>query len=157
MNVSEITSASWQPSLLGQGQLSQGVDSINQAIYIILTTIKGTDPFRPNFGCDIFGQQDKPVTQVIPQLLQAIGEALSLWEPRIVVTKISYLLEDSHITFYVNWQLKEGFDFSSAVINFGIANGSFVPIPGFKLAGKILATDDGAIIITDDNKQITLV
>ena len=48
-----ITSAHWQPALDTPGGVVEGLRDIDQAIRIILTTPRGSDPHRPEFGSDI--------------------------------------------------------------------------------------------------------
>lgn len=59
-------------------------ESIQQAIWLILSTAKGERVGRPDFGCGIhdlvFGSQGARTTGAV---IRAVEEALGKWEPRI--------------------------------------------------------------------------
>ena len=94
----------------GIGNVVQGIADINQCIGIILSTPKGSDPFRPTFACDIWQFLDLPMTVARPQLVREIVEALTKWEPRIRV--LSVIIEGptpdaiSQLIVTITWQLK---------------------------------------------------
>lgn len=106
MNINEIRSAEWGISLNEIGAVVEGNDDINQCIAIIVRTIKGTDPFRPNFGCDILRYLDLTKRLAAPGLAKEIGDAIKLWEPRIEVKRVSYQIEENRIVFSVDWNLR---------------------------------------------------
>lgn len=70
----------WQlaPSL--DSQAVQGVDDIHQCIDHILSTMKGTDVLRPEFGSDHFQYIDQPEDIAIPNIVREITLALQRWE-----------------------------------------------------------------------------
>lgn len=86
----------WQlalgPDGLPYGGLHHGVaqqlGDISQCIRIILTTPKGSDPLRPDFGCDALKYLDMPLPTARPHLVREIRSALA-WEPRISVESVS--------------------------------------------------------------------
>jgi len=98
----------------GIGNVVQGLADINQCIAIILTTPKGTDPFRPDFACDVWKYVDKPLTLSLPQIVREVTEAITKWEPR--VTLISVVPEaldpndqgGAHLSIDITWQLALG-------------------------------------------------
>ena len=105
MNVQDITAQDWSLSLAQQGEIVTELSDINQCIYIILTTDRGSDPLRPLFGSNIFRYVDKPVNVAIPNIIREIVDGIRLWETRVSVTKISHKQVDvSHITFTVEWE-----------------------------------------------------
>lgn len=69
-------------------QTNSGEDRINQSIYMILSTPKGTRLFNPEFGSDIMKAffEDQYDTSL---LFYYINEALTTWEKRIQITNIS--------------------------------------------------------------------
>ena len=88
MKVSDINNRNWQLSL-GNTGIVTGVDDIRQCIATILTTRKGQDPLRPHFGCGLHDYVDKPVNSAIPKMKKEILSALSAYEKRIKVTRIT--------------------------------------------------------------------
>ena len=65
------------------------IKSVLQNIQVILTTIKGSDPHRPEFGLDIAAFQDKPLTALDKGKVKAeVVEAIETWEPRAKVSQI---------------------------------------------------------------------
>ncbi len=62
------------------------LESIEQNITIILSTPKGSDPHRPEFGSDINTFVDLPLTVITAGKIKAeIKEAIERWEPRVSV------------------------------------------------------------------------
>lgn len=104
MDLNEIRSADWSPSLIDQGQVVEGDADISQCIYIILSTEKGSDPLRPLFGTDIFRYIDKPVNIAAVNIVREIIEGVTLWEPRVKVQGVDYAVLGSQVTFIVNWE-----------------------------------------------------
>lgn len=72
----------------GIGNIVQGLDDVEQCIRIVVTTPLGSDPLRPDFGCDIFGFLDRPLTTFRAHAVRAITDALRRWEPRCIVTSV---------------------------------------------------------------------
>jgi len=107
MNISEIKSVNWQLSVLGIGEISEGIDDIRQCVQIILTTTKGSDPLRPLFGSDIWQHVDKPVTIASALISAEIVDSLTKWEPRIVLKKIIHNTDGSKIDFELTIELIE--------------------------------------------------
>jgi phage baseplate assembly protein W len=111
-SLADINSASWQPKLGELGDVVTDWDDINQCITIIITTPKGTDFFRPTFGCDWFSYVDWPITAVTPQVVAAIAESLAVWEPRInfqwatVRPYLEVQPDGSNLLIEVQWSLK---------------------------------------------------
>ncbi len=120
MEITEVKSSEWGLSLKEQGEIVQGLDDINQCLYIILMTKKGADPLRPEFGCDIFDDVDKPVNSVIPEMVRKILEAVDLWEPRIKITQITNTVSDGKITFKISWKLTNAVDTGQLDVTYGI-------------------------------------
>ena len=118
MKLEDIKAKNWTLSLENQGEVVQGIAEISQCLRVLITTRKGSDPLRPDFGCDIFLYQDLPINQAIPRMVKAISQAVDKWEPRIDVTKIGYALgeDGSAITFTIEWTEKTSQQTSSTKI-----------------------------------------
>jgi phage baseplate assembly protein W len=80
-------SRNWQVSLSDPGKVVEGVEDIAQCVYTILTTVKGSDPLRANFGSDMMKYLDRPVNEAQPRLAYEVISALEMWESRINVRK----------------------------------------------------------------------
>lgn len=102
--VSDIKTKNWGLSVVSQGEVVQDLEDINQCITIILATVKGTDPLRPEFGCDILKWIDKPVNQVIPNIIKEAVAAINMWEARVVVTKANATIENYTIFVTIEWE-----------------------------------------------------
>jgi uncharacterized protein len=65
-------------------------DSIEQAIWLILSTAKGERPMRPDFGCGIhdlvFALNDATTAG---RVTEEVRDALALWEPRVELQDVS--------------------------------------------------------------------
>lgn len=95
----------YQLSTAGVGAVAIGVEDIRQCIDFILRTIPGSDPLRPLFGCNIFDKLDKPVHVAIPHGKKDIFEALSLWEPRISVERITHQLDKEKVNYFISYRI----------------------------------------------------
>jgi phage baseplate assembly protein W len=81
----------WQVSLADPSRKVEGIEDIAQCVYIILTTIKGSDPLRPDFGSDVCLFLDRPVNEVQAMLVYSVTKALQRWEKRIQVQRCRLL------------------------------------------------------------------
>ncbi|MFJ7792904.1 GPW/gp25 family protein [Pseudomonas sp. NPDC096950] len=110
-----ITAAHWQPALGTSGEVVEGLRDIDQAIRIILTTPKGSDAHRPEFGSDLHLYIDWPVNRVTPHLVREAVDAIRRWETRVSVVQVLVLIEDSRIILRVQWRVANGVDQLSEV------------------------------------------
>ena len=73
--------------------LARGEEDIAQAIRIILGTIPGERPMRPEFGCAIHDLVfDTIDAELVGKIDSAVRVALDRWEPRVEVESIDYEL-----------------------------------------------------------------
>lgn len=77
----------WQVSINDPLARVEGVEDVAQCVYIILTTVPGSDPLRPDFGCNLYRYIDRPTTEAQAMLIYEVVAALNRWEPRINVKK----------------------------------------------------------------------
>ncbi|CAI8988475.1 GPW/gp25 family protein [Pseudomonas chlororaphis] len=103
-----ITAAHWQPALGTSGEVVEGLRDIDQSIRIILTTPKGADAHRPDFGSNLHLYIDWPVNRVTPHLVRETVDALRRWETRISVVQVQVLIEESQIRVRVQWRVADG-------------------------------------------------
>lgn len=112
-----VKSLNWQLALDGPGRIVQAVQDIGQSILLAVSTMKGSDPLRPDFGCDLFDYIDNPLAVAGPNMARAIRESVTLWEPRVVLSGVKYTLQDDHgetkrfpagIRFQIGWRLHGG-------------------------------------------------
>lgn len=92
-SVKDIQATDWQISVDGAGIIVQGLDDVRQCVNLVLLTRKGSDPLRPEFGCDMYRYIDQPVNTALPQMKKAMLEAIRQWEPRIEVLSITHDFE----------------------------------------------------------------
>ncbi|WP_297576169.1 GPW/gp25 family protein [uncultured Deefgea sp.] len=105
MDVAEIQSSEWSMELGQFDQVVEAFADVDQCLRIIVRTPKGSDPHRPLFGCDIWQHLDKPINQVRPLVIRELIDALSIWEPRIVLLRIEVEAADLHwLNFKIVWQ-----------------------------------------------------
>ncbi len=82
--------------------------SIHQNIGIILSTPKGSDPHRPDFGSDIHKYIDRPINSITEGQIKAdIADAIELWEPRVKVQTIELVKAISKVTINLTWTITE--------------------------------------------------
>ena len=81
----------------GAIRMSEGVDNIEQAVHLILSTAPGERVFRPDFGCAIWEQLFEPINaNSIGLMAQSVREALGRWEPRIVLDDVIVTPDNDH-------------------------------------------------------------
>ena len=74
----------------GSVRLVHGVDEIDAAIRMILSTVPGERVMRPEFGCAMWELLFAPLTAGTLGLIeQAVRVALERWEPRIDVLDVA--------------------------------------------------------------------
>lgn len=100
-----ITATHWQPTLGNSGEVVEGLRDIDQAIRIILSTPKGSDPHRPAFGCDLQLYLDWPTNRVTPHLVREAVDAIRQWEPRVSVVQVQIQIHTAQITVRVKWRV----------------------------------------------------
>jgi uncharacterized protein len=151
MALKNVKTTDWGLSLKEQGNTVDGVFDIHQCIYIILSTIKGTDPFRPTFGCDIYQYIDKPVSSALPNMVRSVIDALTTWEPRIEVQQVrTSLTDNSTVLFQIQWTLTESS--ISQITDFELfmsGNAGAAYAPTTRVFTYIATESD--IILTDEN------
>ncbi|WP_449103623.1 GPW/gp25 family protein [Pseudomonas veronii] len=103
-----ITAAHWQPALGTSGEVVEGLRDIDQAIRIILTTPKGSDAHRPEFGSDLHLYIDWPTNRVTPHLVREAVDAIRRWETRVSVVQVQVSIDVEHITVRVQWHVADG-------------------------------------------------
>lgn len=104
MKLSDIKAKNWSLSLTTYGEVIEGLAEISQCIMIVVTTAKGSDPLRPEFGSDIYKYLDRPITEAVPRMIKAAVEAIGIWETRVTITRVSYRLDvDGLVEFTIEW------------------------------------------------------
>lgn len=103
--LTDIRSTNWQLSLQGAGFVEEGLADIRQCIDVILRTVKGTVPLQPQFGSDIYQYIDKPVSTCVPNVKKCIIEALTIWEPRVSIVRITHKIIEQQIQFFITYGL----------------------------------------------------
>lgn len=79
----------------GQFAAAEHEESINQAIWIVLSTPLGERVMRPNFGCaihELVFAPNSPATRGMAE--HHVREALLRWEPRIEVLDVRAITSD---------------------------------------------------------------
>lgn len=114
IRLDDIRSVDWQPKLGEIGAVVENISDINQCIRIILTTPKGSDPHRPEFGSDIWKYIDYPVNEAIPNIIRDAIDAINAWEPRVEIKTIKAEVDVANVMLRIEWVLK-GTDESQSI------------------------------------------
>lgn len=104
MLIKDIKYNDWQLSVNNPGGVVESVNDIAQCIRTIVATVKGSDPLRPDFGIDLFKYQDKPIDWAIPNVIKDVIDALTEYEPRAEILRLTPLVNKSHLQFSIYWQ-----------------------------------------------------
>jgi phage baseplate assembly protein W len=76
-------------SRAGSVRLVSGVDELDAAIRMILSTMPGERVMRPEFGCAMWSLVFDPLTASTLGLVeQSVREAVERWEPRIALDRV---------------------------------------------------------------------
>lgn len=149
--------ANWSISTNVFGGIVTGIDEINQTIGLILSTKKGTDPFRPTFGSDVWEYIDKPINSAGPNIVRAITDALGRWEKRVKIVSITYVMQSQDLTdpnvpsgliFTIVWSLTGGTEQELVNLALGVDLEEQII--------RILGTQSGDAITTFSNQLILL-
>jgi phage baseplate assembly protein W len=120
MDINKVKSSIWSISLQKQGDLVEGIEHINQCLVILLTTRKGADPLRPEFGCGIIQKLDRPIQQVKSLLANEIKTAIDMFITDITVVKIEPIVTIGSITVNIQWAFKEITDTKQVANTYGV-------------------------------------
>lgn len=104
MTLADIKTQDWSLSITEAGAVVEDLADIEQCIYLIVTTAKGSDPLRPEFGADIFSYLDKPVNIVRPNVVREVYNAVRTWEPRVEVQSVTCDVAVSQVTITITWR-----------------------------------------------------
>lgn len=109
-------------SATGGIALASGVEELEQAIRIIISTAPGERPMRPEFGCGIQEYVFAPADSTTASLVaESVREALERWEPRIDVLGVDVRVDErSRDTLYIiiTYQPRGRYDPRSLVFPF---------------------------------------
>ena len=117
--INDIKSKDWGFDIEKLGAVVEDISDIHQCIYIILMTVKGTDPLRPDFGCDIFKWIDRPVNEAIPNMIKEAVLAINKYEPRVVVTRIVPKIDVSNVSLRIEWETVSSTEIGSIQVTYG--------------------------------------
>jgi phage baseplate assembly protein W len=78
------------------GAIVQGIDDIVQCWSIILHTIPGSDPLRPDFGSDIYKYLDKANNSFGGNFSSQIIKDLERWETRCSISQVKVAVGDDN-------------------------------------------------------------
>lgn len=107
IRLDEIQSSDWQLSLDENATVVQGAGDINQSIQLVLSTERGSDPLRPEYGIRI-GPIDRPVNIAAPEIVQECIAAIQRWERRAIIETIGAAIEGEKITVTIRWRDARG-------------------------------------------------
>jgi phage baseplate assembly protein W len=114
-----------QISQQGGIALASGLNDIEQAIRIILSTVPGERVMRPAFGCRIHELIFAPNNATTHGLVAYyIEKALEQWEPRIEVQDVTVLMDpaqDGVLLVTIDYRPKDAHDERSIVYPFYLA------------------------------------
>lgn len=87
------------------GAVVLAVEDLHQSIANIIMTPKGSVATEPEKGCDVLAAIDKHPDVGIPILTREITDALTIWEPRVVVQQVTVVMtEFSRFKTQVFWR-----------------------------------------------------
>jgi phage baseplate assembly protein W len=83
-------------SRAGSVRLVSGVEELDAAIRMIISTMPGERVMRPDFGCEVWDQVYSPLNPgTLGLMKQAVREAIGRWEPRIVLDRVETVADQA--------------------------------------------------------------
>ena len=101
--------------------LSRHETDIEQAVRIILSTVRGERRMRPTFGCEIHTLVYAPMNETTFSLMRFyVKEALTMWEPRIEVRQVLVAPDprEGRVDIMVSYEIRATKDERSLVYPF---------------------------------------
>jgi phage baseplate assembly protein W len=83
------------------GRAVKDIEDIKQSWYIILNTVKGSAPLRPEFGSEIFEYIDKPINSLGGDFVAIVISDLEKWEKRATIQQVEKILTNGRINVKV--------------------------------------------------------
>ena len=106
MNYDHPVSKHWQLAPGGAG-IVQSAEDIDLCIHNILSTRKGSDVTRPDFGSNHFDYIDAPEDVLVPNMVREVVLAIQTWEQRAVIENVAFEGNAPHITMTVHWRIAD--------------------------------------------------
>lgn len=106
MNTSSFLHTHWQLAPLNEDSI-EGEADLHQCIKTILSTRKGSDVLRPDFGSNHFDYIDQPFDIAVPNMVREMFIAIATWEKRVVVQKVNVIGSAPHFTFQIQWAVAD--------------------------------------------------
>jgi Bacteriophage baseplate protein W len=101
---------------------ADGVDNVEQAIYVVLATAPGERPMRPEFGCPLVDYMFAPLEPATYGRVAAdVEQALRRWEPRIDLHGVTVGADpdqDGTLLIEVSYSLRHSYDRRNLVFPF---------------------------------------
>lgn len=87
------------------GEVVTAVDDLHQSITNLILTPLGSVPTEPEKGCDIAPYIDRHADIAIPNVTRVVWDALTMWEPRIVLQEVKVeQIGVAHFACNVYWR-----------------------------------------------------
>jgi phage baseplate assembly protein W len=90
--------------------LARGSSDVEQAIHLILGTVPGERPMRPEFGCELHAFLFETIdAETIGKIDTAVRVALDRWEPRVEVIAIDFDLagiDDGRLEIEIAYRIR---------------------------------------------------
>lgn len=119
--LSEIQSPVWSLGIQGFGYVVQGIEAVKQRLNIAITTSKGSDPLRPEFGTNIYRYIDNPNLKAAANIQYEILEVVKAYVPEVTIVSIKRKVGVGTIDFEILFKTDDGI---SDVISYTIGSGT---------------------------------
>jgi len=95
----------------GAVALAHGDADVAQALHLILSTVPGERPMRPEFGCDVHAYAFDVIDgAALGQNERTVRRALERWEPRVDVIAVDFNLDrqdDGYLEIDVTYAIRD--------------------------------------------------
>lgn len=88
---------------VGTIETAEEIERINQSLFMIFETPKGSRLMMPEFGSDLHKYRFDPLDDaLIEGLKYTITKDIEKWEPRVIVNEVSFLTDEDNSRVYVS-------------------------------------------------------
>lgn len=100
-----MTAQQWQPKLGAPGERVYGLEELEQALLIVLRTLRRSVPGRPEFGTELDRIVDMPASEVRAFVVREVMRAVAASEPRVTVRAVvpGAMAASGALTVAVTW------------------------------------------------------
>jgi len=101
VNINDIETKMWSLNVAQFGEIMADIEDIIQSVAMLVLTVKGSVPCKPNYGCSLYDHIDQPASIGAPLMLREIRKAITEQEQRVTIKSAVFVTEQSSVLFKI--------------------------------------------------------